>query len=320
MIYLDNNATTPLDPRVKLAIIQEMEQPQGNPSSVHALGQAAKSRLTKARRTIADYLKVKPHEILFTSGATEGLNMLLRGFCRPGHHLITSNLEHPATYETAKYLETTGVEVTYLDRLEDLKGAIRPNTRLIALMSVNNETGVMNDIEGIARIAAEKKILFVVDGVAHLGKKPFVVYPGITAAVFSGHKIHAPAGCGFIFLRHNTKWQPWQLGGVQEFQKRGGTENLLAAVALAESVRLLEEPHEMGRLRDRFERGLKDLVEVNGEGERICSTSNLSFTGVDGELLLTHLDMAGVAASHGSACSAGALRAFPRAPQHGICA
>lgn len=317
MIYLDNNATTPLSLSVKEAIRQEILLPQGNPSSVHALGQAAKSRLTKARRTIADYLKVKPHEILFTSGATEGMNLLMRGICQMGQHLITSSVEHPCTYETAKYLESTGVEVTYLPvglqgsiDLEDLKMAIRPNTKLISLMSVNNETGVKNDIEAIAAIAEQRKILLVVDGVAHLGKEPFPIYKGITAACFSGHKIHAPAGIGFIFFRHNTKLQPLLLGGVQEFQRRGGTENLLGAVAMAEAVRSLNEPHQMGKLRDRFEKALQTKLEgvfVNGTGDRICNTSNLRFTGVDGELLLTHLDMAGVAASHGSACSAGAL-------------
>jgi cysteine desulfurase len=317
MIYLDNNATTPIDPRVKEAILQEMEQPQGNPSSVHAFGQAAKSRLTKARRAIAAYLKVKPHEILFTSGATEGINLLLRGLCQKGQHLITSTVEHPALFETAKYLEAQGVEVTYLPvglkgsiELEELQRAIRPNTRLIALLSVNNETGVKNDIEGIAEIAERNKILFFVDGVAHLGKESFHLPRGVSAACFSGHKIHAPQGIGFVYAAQNLKLKPLLFGGVQEYQKRGGTENLIGAVALAESVRLLSEPHQMGRLRDLFERELQaglEGVSVNGLGERICNTSNLSFEGVDGELLLAHLDMAGVAASHGSACSAGSL-------------
>lgn len=322
MIYLDNNATTPLDPRVKEVILQELDQFHGNPSSVHSYGQAAKSLLTKARRTIAAYLHVKPHEILFTSGATEGMNMILRGLLQKGDHLITSAVEHPAAYETARHLESAGVAVTYLPvglrgsvDLEDVRRAIRPNTRLIALLSVNNETGVKNDIEGIAQVASEHKIHFLIDGVAHLGKEAMTLPSGVSAACFSGHKIHAPQGIGFVFLRHKVKLAPLFLGGVQEFQKRGGTENLLGAIALSEAVRLLhfELPQASERirfLRDKFERtlmeGLED-VSINGNGPRVVNTSNLAFKGVDGESLLAHLDLAGVAASHGSACSAGAL-------------
>lgn len=319
MIYLDNNATTPLDPRVKETMLQEMEQLVGNPSSVHAFGQAAKGRLTKARRTIADCLKVKPHEILFTSGATEGINMVMRGLCQKGDHLITSTVEHPCTYETAKYLESIGVEVTYLSALlqgcvdiEELRSAIRPNTRLIALLSANNETGVKNDIEAIAQIAERHKIYFLVDAVAHFGKEPFSIPAGVSALCVTGHKIHAPHGIGFTFLRHKVKLRPFILGGAQEFQKRGGTENLLGAVALAEAVRLISATsttHTL-HLRNHFEQALMSQLEevtLNGLGPRVSNTSNLCFHGIDGESLLAHLDQAGVAASHGSACSAGAL-------------
>lgn len=319
MIYLDNNATTPLDPRVKEAMLREMEELHGNPSSVHSFGRAAKSRLNQCRRAIAEHLGVKPHEIVFTSSATEGLNMVLRGSLRKGDHLITSAVEHAAIFETAKSLEKMGVEVTFLPvglagavQVEEVARAVRPNTKLIALLSVNNETGVKIDLEGVAQMALERKIPFLVDGVAHLGKAPLAIPPGVSAICFAGHKIHGPQGIGFLFIRHKLKFDPLIYGGYQEYQKRGGTENLLGIAGLAEAVKLLDTKamERMAHLRDKFEsRLLSELegVSVNGSGERSSNTSNLCFKGVDGELLLAHLDMAGVAASHGSACSAGAL-------------
>ncbi len=323
-VYLDHNATTPLDPRVKNAILGELECDHGNPSSIHAFGKSAKSRLINSRRKIAEYLQVKMHEVIFTSGGTEGINMVMRGVfgCSTKGHLITSDLEHACSYTTAQYLESTGVDVTYLQ--SDLTGAvtpeavaaaIQPGTRLISLMAVNNETGVKTDIDAIAKIAENANIPFLVDGVALLGKESFSIPDGVSAICFSGHKLHAPQGIGFSFIRGNFKFAPLVSGGAQEYQRRGGTENFFGAIAIGEAVSFLADElpaasKRMEMLRDRLERGLIDKlpdVIINGSGPRICNTSNMSFLGVEGESLLAYLDMEGIAVSHGSACAAGAL-------------
>lgn len=311
-IYLDNNATTFLDPHVAKIVIQSLQSIQGNPSSVHSFGQEAKAALNKARRLIADFLHVKPSEILFNSGGTEGLNTLLYG--RAHTHVITSSVEHASVYTAVKKM---GCDVTFLNpglfgavSASDVLDAIKPETSLITLMAVNNETGVKTDISSIAEIAQERKIPFVVDGVALLGKEDFQIHPGISAMAFSGHKIHAPKGVGFIYLKSTFAIDPL-LGGVQEYGKRGGTENLHGIIGLAEAIRLLEKSStiQIATLRDKLEKVLLAMegVHINGEGPRVCNTSNVSFEGVEGETLLAKLDLAGVAVSHGSACSSGAL-------------
>jgi cysteine desulfurase len=323
-IYLDHNASTPIDPRVLSALTQELNDTYGNPSSVHSFGQEVRNRLTRARRIVATFLGVKPAEIIFTSGGTEAINMVIRGFLgeHPKGHIISSSVEHSCVYKTLKHFETQGCEVTFLNpgsfgapHPEDLEKAIKPNTRLVVLMSVNNETGVKTDINAIAALLEEKGIPFVVDGVAHLGKELFLIPSGISAMCFSGHKFHAPKGIGFAFVRSNFKFTPLLLGGGQENTKRGGTENLAMIVALTEAVVLVKNSlpkatQTMQTLRDRFEQKIMNAISdvaINGKGPRICNTSNLSFAGVDGESLMMSLDLAGVAASHGSACSSGAL-------------
>jgi len=310
-IYLDNNATTFLDPRVKEAMIQSLLL-QGNPSSVHSYGQEAKAALNRSRRTIADYLGVKPSEILFTSGGTEGLNMLLRGY--PRGHIVTSSVEHACVYETIKALgPATFIQpgLRGAPRPEEVEKAITSHTTLIATMAVNNETGVKTDIAGIASLAKQRKIPFVVDAVCWLGKEPIEIPPGVTAMAFSGHKFHAPKGVGFVYIRSSSAVDSLLLGGVQEYGKRGGTENLPGIVGMAEAIRCLDDSstQRMQFLRDKLETKLLSLgdVTVNGQAPRVCNTSNLSFKGVEGETLLTKLDLAGIAVSHGSACSSGAL-------------
>lgn len=323
-IYLDNNATTPVDPRVIEAIVENIQSVYGNPSSTHTFGQSAKSILVKARQQIAEFLHVRPSEIIFTSGGTEGANMVLRGLFErhsAGHH-ITSDLEHACVFSTAKYLETKGIRTTFLSpglkgaaSVDEVQAAIRSDTRLISLMAVNNETGIKTDIHSIAAIAEEADIPFFVDGVALLGKEEFTIPKGVSAMCFSGHKIHAPKGIGFVFIRQGLRLSPLMIGGEQEFQRRGGTENLSGIAGLSEAVRLLKEGmpesvKKMHMLRDHFEKGICHLlldVQINGTGSRISNTVNLAFLGVDGESLLTTLDMKGVAASHGSACASGAL-------------
>lgn len=323
-IYLDNNATTGIDPRVLEAMLPELSSSPSNPSSVHSFGREAKNRLQKSRETIAAFLKVKPQEILFTSSGTEAMNLLLRGLfpSEVKGHAISSNVEHSCVYNTLLDLQNRGLEISFLPAglfgaitPDQIKQAIRPNTKFIALSAVNSETGVKCDIDAIGKIALEAGIPLIVDGVAWLGKELFTLHPGVSAAAFSGHKIHGPKGVGFAFIRSSLKLCPFITGGGQEGNLRAGTENLPGIIGLAKAVELLslELPaatERMALLRDRLEAGLithAAPVVVNGMGPRICNTANLSFPRDSGEDLLIALDLAGIAVSHGSACSSGAL-------------
>lgn len=321
-IYLDNNATTALSQPVKESMIQALNT-FGNPSSVHSFGQEAKALLVKARDTVATGLKVRPQEIIFTSSGSESMNMLLRGFFgpHPSGHIITSSIEHAACYNTVKALELSGCSVTYLSpglygapRVEQVVAAITASTKLITLMAVNNETGVMTDIDAIAKVAKAHDIPFIVDGVQLLGKELFTIPEGVSAMAFSGHKIHAPKGVGIAFARRNFKLTPYLTGGNQELGRRAGTEDTAAICGLGRAFEDLSEVMpascaQMRLLRDQLEGELLKLgnVVVNGEGPRICNTTNLAFLGVEGELLLMQLDREGIAVSHGSACTTGAL-------------
>lgn len=313
-----------MDPRVLEAMLPEFSGIPSNPSSIHFFGQQAKQRLEQARQTIASFLKVKPQEIVFTSSGTESMNLILKGFCRGVRegHAISSNIEHPCVYQTLLQLKEGGLDISFLPAglhgavtPEQIREAIRPNTRFIALAAVNNETGVKHDLDGIGRIALESGIPLLVDGVAWLGKELFTFHPGISAMGFSGHKIHGPKGTGFAFVRSSVKLHPLLLGGPQEYSLRAGTENLAGILGLAKAVELLKAElpsatERMAMLRDRLETQLlakADPVVINGTGPRVCNTCNLSFPGDLGEDLLIALDMAGIAVSHGSACTSGAL-------------
>ena len=330
-VYLDNNATTFIDPRVYEALIKCLVETPGNPSSVHQYGQKAKQALVHARDTIAKFLGVKSYEIVFSSGATEALSTLIRGIMENSSsgHIITSDLEHPAVFQTVKNLVDSGTKETkgYTSSIlspgakgapspEDVRKAIKDDTKLIVLMAVNNETGIKTDIEGIARVAEEANIPFLVDGVALFGKELFSIPNGVSAMCFSGHKFHAPKGVGFSFIRKKLKFSPQIVGGGQQFNKRSGTENLPGIVALAKAVELLKEELpaatvKMKQLQSKLEMELKKQnpnLLVTGEGfDRVGNTSNLCFQGVDGESLFMNLDQANFCVSHGSACSSGAL-------------
>jgi cysteine desulfurase len=318
-IYLDNNGTTGVDPKVLEAMLSDLSLTPANPSAVHFYGSQAKMRLLKARQTIASYLNVLPQELTFTSSGTESLNTLLRSV---KGHLITTDVEHAAVFNTVKWLEAEGNPVTYLSVGHlgavtplQVEAALRPDTRCLVLSAANNETGVKTDLERMAEIAKKNNLFFIVDGVALLGKEPMTLFEGISGMAFSGHKLHAPKGIGLTFLRSCHKIPPLILGGGQESSKRSGTENLSGIIGFAAAIELLKSEldsasRRMCALRDRLESGLIQRLSdvlINGEGPRVVNTSNLAFLGVDAETLLLSLDLAGVAASHGSACASGAL-------------
>jgi cysteine desulfurase len=323
-IYLDNNGTTGIDPRVLEAMLPHLSPIPGNPSSYHYFGQEAKRLLQNSREQIAAFFQVKPHEVIFTSGGTEAMNHLLRGFFpnAVSGHVISSNVEHSCVYNTLLDLQKKGLEVSFLPAgllgavsPQEIKHAIRPNTRFITLIAVNNETGIKHDLDAIGQIALEAGIPLIVDGVAWLGKELFCLHPGISGIGFSGHKFHAPKGTGFAIVRSSLKLHPLMTGAPQEYGLRPGTENLPGIVGLAKAIELLktEQPEatrRMALLRDLLESGLMQKappVVVNGMGKRICNVCNLSFPDNSGEDLMIAFDMAGIAVSHGSACSSGAL-------------
>lgn len=331
-IYLDNNATTPLDPRVFKAMMTELTGPPANPSSLHWFGQRARSLLQKARQKLASFFKVTPEEILFTSGGTESINLLLRGYCNKGH-IISTTIEHSCVYRTLQSLEAKGISVTYLPvgswgapLAEQITSAIRPDTRAMVFSASNTETGVKIDLEKIASIASSHAIPLFIDAVAMIGKESFSLYPGITAVALSGHKFHAPKGTGALFLRSSCKLDPLFTGGAQEQMRRAGTENLAGIIGLGEAIDILQErqseiTQQIDRLRLYFEQELKRITPnlvINGEGPRTSNTSNIAFLGTDGETFLMQLDMAGIAVSHGSACSSGAIEPSRVLTQMGI--
>ncbi|HSX13328.1 MAG TPA: cysteine desulfurase family protein [Chlamydiales bacterium] len=320
-IYLDNNATTALDPRVFKAMLVDLQGPPANPSSVHWFGTQAKNHLQQARSSIASFFQAKPEEITFTSGGTESANLFLRGLGTKGH-VISTKIEHSCVLKTLQALEKEGLKVTYLPvgpwgapLSEDLKAAIRSDTIAIALSAANNETGVRLDLETFADIAHQHHIPLFIDAVSFIGKEPFPMHPGITAVTLSGHKFHAPKGVGALFLRSSLKLKAQMTGGEQEYQHRAGTENLAGILGLAKALEIVQKDQiqisqHLNDLRLHLEHGLQKeipIVLINGEGPRISNTSNLCFPDIDGETLLIQLDMAGIAVSHGSACASGAL-------------
>lgn len=323
-IYLDNNASAQLDTRMVEFITQTLPILNGNPSSTHSTGRLVRGLVAQARDSIATFLGVKPQQLIFTSGGTESINTSIRGIAVQNKtgHIITSAAEHSCVLSACKYLESCGFAVTYLTpgaygavMTDQVRAAIRPDTCLIALMAVNNETGVRTNIHEIASLANEKTIPLVVDAIAQLGKEKIVIPEGVAAMAFSGHKIHALQGIGLMYVRPGLKLQPLLIGGEQEFGRRAGTENVLGILSMAKAIEILSADqesvyHHMTHLRERFETTLMKIlpnVLVNGQGPRTSNVSNLSFLGVDGEGLLMCLDREGVSASHGSACSSGSL-------------
>lgn len=323
-IYLDNNAATPVDPLVIEAVTRYLNDHTGNPSSVHRFGKECRKFLTASRDLISEYFRVRPEEIVFNSGGTEGANYLLRGWFHEAlkGHIITSTVEHPCVHETIQELEASGVAVTYLEpgawgavKPEAVREAIRPDTKLIVLMAVNNETGVRTDLEEIGKIAVQQGIHFFVDGVALLGKEPLHIPEGVSAMFFSGQKIHGLQGSGFCYVKRGVKLHSLITGGGQQNNRRSGTENMPGIVGLGKAIELIRDglpaaSDQMRKLRDDFEERIFKAIpgtKINGEGPRVSNTSNLYVPGIDGESLITSLDMEGIAVAHGSACASGSL-------------
>jgi cysteine desulfurase len=324
-VYLDNNATTPVLSEVFEAMRPFYQEEFGNASSIHHYGQHARAAVEKARASVAALLNARPAEIVFVSGGTEADNLALFGLVRKGDHVITSAIEHHAVLNTAKRLEQMGCELTMVPvngRCEidpdDVRKAIKPNTRVVSIMVGNNETGVVQPVEEVGRIAREADIFFHTDAVQAAGKIPIDVEKiGCDVLSISGHKIHAPQGTGALYIRKGTLLQPLIYGGSHERQRRAGTENLPGIVGLGKAAEMARHwlegngPAEMSAMRDRLQRAVLGAVEsagVNGLGApRVPNTTNLWFDWVEGEALVIALDLKGLAVSSGAACSSGAI-------------
>jgi cysteine desulfurase len=324
-VYLDNNATTPVLPEVFEAMRPFYLEQFGNASSIHHYGQHARGAVEKARGAVAALLNARPAEIVFTSGGTEADNLGIFGLVQRGDHVITSTIEHSAVMNSCKRLEQMGCEVTFVpvnSRGEidpgDVRAALRPNTRLISVMMANNETGVIQPVEEIGRIAQEADVFFHTDAVQAAGKIAIDVQKiACDALSISGHKIHAPQGTGALFIKKGTLIQPLIYGGSHERQRRAGTENLPGIVGIGKAAELAKQwlgssgPAEMAAMRDRLQDAVLTAMEgagVNGLGApRVPNTTNLWFDHIEGEALVIALDLKGLAVSSGAACSSGAI-------------
>ena len=327
-IYLDYNATTPLHVEVLEAMLPFLKEVHGNPSSIHGFGQEARKGLEEAREKVAKLIGVSPGEIVFTSGGTEADNLAIQGVAfsqrHKGRHIITSSVEHHAVLRTCRYLEHEGFRVTYLavDGLgqidpDDVKHALTPETILITLMHSNNEVGTIEPIEEVGKIAASHGILFHTDAVQSIGKVAVDAREiSVDLLSMSGHKLYGPKGVGALYVRDGVKLSPLLYGGHHEGNRRAGTENLPGIVAFGKAAELasssLRLRHEaMRTLRDYFwDRIREEIPRVHLHGHpnrRLPNTLHVSFESVLAESLLIQLDLSGIAASAGSACTSGAM-------------
>jgi cysteine desulfurase len=324
-VYLDNNATTPLLPEVFEAMRPYFCEQFGNASSIHHHGQETRAAVERARESVAALVGSRPSEIVFTSGGTEGDNLAIFGMAKIGDHIITSTIEHHAVLNSCKRLEAIGCDVTYVPvdgcgqvDPDDVRRAIGPKTKLISVMFANNETGVIQPVEAIGKIAAEADVYFHSDGVQSAGKVPIDVSGiGCDLLSISGHKMHAPQGIGALYVCKGTILQPMLYGGSHERSRRAGTENVPGIVALGKAAELAKKGFDDGSvarlsaMRDRIEATILESVEatgVNGLGApRVPNTTNIYFDFIEGEALVIALDLKGLAVSTGAACSSGAI-------------
>jgi cysteine desulfurase len=323
-VYLDNNATTPVLPEIFEAMRPYLLEQYGNASSIHHHGQEARAAVERARDSVAKLLGCSLSEIVFTSGGTEADNLAIFGMVTDGDHVITSSIEHHAVLHACDRLEELGCQVTRLGvdagglvDPEDVRRALQANTKLISVMMANNETGVLEPVAEIGRIAAEAEVYFHMDAVQAAGKLAIDVEAiGCDLLSISGHKIHAPKGVGALYVRKGTKLQPVFYGGSHERSRRAGTENVPGIVALGKAAEIAVEGltngtvENVARLRDRFEQAIlrhTEAVGVNGaSAPRGPNTSNLYFDSIEGEALVVALDLKGLSVSGGAACSSGA--------------
>ena len=328
IIYLDNAATTKTSQEVVDAMLPYFTENYGNASSIYEVGQRSKEAITTAREDIAKVLGAKTEEIYFTAGGSEADNWALKAafeaYSKKGNHIITTKIEHHAILHTCEYLEKKGAEITYLDvdenglvNLDELQKAIRPETILISIMFANNEIGTIEPVKEIGMIAKEHGVLFHTDAVQAFGQVPIDVDEmNIDMLSSSAHKINGPKGIGFLYIRKGVKIRSFVHGGAQERKRRAGTENVPGIVGYGVAAKRAAETMEVRtakerELRDYFiDRVLKEIpyVKLNGDPvKRLPNNINLSFRFVEGESLLIMLDMKGIAASSGSACTSGSL-------------
>ncbi|MFQ6610658.1 MAG: cysteine desulfurase family protein [Fidelibacterota bacterium] len=319
-IYCDISATTPISPKVQEFMSEIQSTVYGNPSSIHRFGQESKAIIEQARRQIANILNCQPGEIYFTGCGSESNNIALHGILKIGDHLITSTYEHPAIKKPVSALETSGITVTRIQPGNDgrippdsVKNAMTPETRLVSIMMVNNETGAINDVERIGEFCRQKKILFHTDGVQGFGKIAIDLSKlPIDLMSMSAHKLYGPKGVGALFIREGVSVSPVFRGGGQEKNLRPGTENIagIAGFGLAAQLAsrsLSKSASRLNELTTEFLKELNDLdvrFSINGEYQ-IPGVLNIFFPGVDAQTLVIRMDMAGIAISAGAACSSG---------------
>lgn len=328
LVYLDHSATTPVRAEVLAAMLPYFADKFGNPSSIHSWGREARVAVDAAREQIASAIGANPQEIIFTSGGTEADNLAIRGVAQSlkdkGNHLITSQIEHHAVLNTFQDLAKQGFKVTYVPCDEygmidpdDVRKAITDETILISIMHGQNEVGTIQPVEEIGKIARERNIIFHSDAVQSLGKIPVNVDAmGVDLLTISSHKIYGPKGVGALYVRKGTKIKPQVTGGIHERRLRAGTENVPGIVGFGEACRLAhqEMPEESKRLRDLRDRLINGILNtipdtvLNGHPEkRLPHNANISVKYVEGEAILLNLDLFGIGASSGSACTSGSL-------------
>jgi len=297
----------------------------GNASSIHQQGQRARAAVEQSREQVAELLNCRPAEVVFTSGGTEGDNLALFGLVKPGDHVITSTVEHHAVLNACKRLEAIGCEVTYLPvdgralvDPDDVRRAIRPQTKLVSIIFANNETGVLQSVDEIGRITAEADVYFHTDAVQAAGKVPIDVRQiRCDLLTLTAHKMHGPQGAGALYVRKGTLLQPLFYGGRHERSRRAGTENLPGIVGLGQAAEIArhgfsdDSVERMSARRDRLERtivGTMDQLTVNSAGApRVPNTTNIVFECLEGEAMVIALDLKGLSVSTGAACSSGAI-------------
>lgn len=327
-IYLDNAATTPVDKKVLEAMLPYYSDIFGNPSSLYSYGQEAKKAIEEAREKVAKALGADFDEIYFTSGGSESDNWALKGVAyalkEKGNHIITTEIEHHAVLHTCRYLEKEGFKVTYLPvdeyglvKPEDLKKAITDKTILVSIMFANNEIGTIEPIEELVKIAHEKNVYFHTDAVQAVGNVPIDVKKlDVDLLSLSAHKIYGPKGVGALYIKKGVKIHSLIQGGTQERNRRAGTENVPGIVGLGEAIELITKNldshiNKLKFLRDKLINGILEKIpyaRLNGHPtKRLPGNVNVSFEFIDGESLILNLDMAGICASSGSACTSGSL-------------